>query len=171
MKGIGHFLSTGIRGKIEGECFKKTPDLGDKAAALMEYVPAGGEKIIFKPLSAFTAENPPEVVIFFGNADVMGALIVMANYARETNDNVVVQFSSGCYSIITEPEKQRSLKIPKAVLGSFDIACRLYLDTSIMTFALPTDMLWELARDMEESFLITKPWQKIRGRPQERSRR
>ena len=39
MKGIGHFLSQGIPGRIEGERFKKTPELGEAVSDEIEFIP------------------------------------------------------------------------------------------------------------------------------------
>lgn len=164
MRGIGHFLSIGIPGRLEGERFKKTPELGDEAAQAIEWVEAGGDHIVFRPLDQFTKSAPPDVVIIFGNADVMGAMITMANYARTGDDSVIVQFCSGCYSIINEPRLQLRNKTPKAVLGSFDIACRRYVDPCTMTFSATKDHIWDIALDMKDSFLTVDPWVKIRGR-------
>lgn len=170
LKGIGHFLSHGIPGRIEGERFKKTPELGEALSDEIEFVPATGEYIVFRPLRDFTEEEPPEAVTIYGNGDVMGAMVVMANYAREGNDAVITEFSSGCYNIVTEPRIQARSKSPKAVLGSFDIACRPFIEPSIMTFSMTADHLWEMALDMGESFLTIDPWLKIRGRKDEGSK-
>ena len=164
MKGIGCFLSNGIPGRLEGERFKKTPELGDETVGCFKYVPAGGDYIVFKPVSKFTPDEPLEAIIIFGNADVMGAMVVMANYARPGTNAVIVQFSSGCYSIVTEPRIQAKEGDPRAVLGSFDVACRPYLDPNTMTFTAPGDMMWDMAMDMEESFLGLNPWKGMRGR-------
>ncbi len=43
MKGVGKFLSTGIPNLMPGERYKKTPELGEQTAALMEYVPAAAD--------------------------------------------------------------------------------------------------------------------------------
>ena len=169
MKGIGHFLSHGIPGRLEGERFKKTPELGDALVDDVQFIPADGDYIVFRPLSDFTIDNPPDAVIIYGNGDVMSAMVVMANYARVGNDAVITNFSSGCYSIITEPRIQSNIEKakggePKAILGSFDVACRTFLDPATMTFAVTSNHLWEMAMDMDESFLSINPWKKIRGR-------
>ncbi len=142
MKGVGKFLSTGIPNLIPGERYKKNPELGDEVAALMEYVPAGGDFLVFRPLGGFSEGSPPEAAVIFGNADVMGALLFLANFSRPGRDNVIVRFSSGCYSLLTEPR----------------------IDPSTMTFAIPESMLWEMAEDITESFLTIDPWMKVRGR-------
>jgi uncharacterized protein (DUF169 family) len=164
MKGVGKFLSTGIPNLMPGERYKKNPELGEQTAALMEYVPAAAEYLVFRPLGEFAADAPPEAAVVFGNADVMGALLFLANYARPGRDNVIVQFSSGCYSLLTEPRVQAGRDVPKAVLGSFDITCRPYLDPCTMTFSVPDAMLWEMAAEIPESFLGIDPWMKVRGR-------
>jgi len=164
MKGVGMFLSTGIPNLMPGERYKKNPELGEETAALMEYVPAGADYLVFRPLGDFTAASPPEAGIIFGNADIMGALLFLANFSRPGRDNVIVQFSSGCYSLLTEPRAQARREVPKAVLGSFDITCRPYLDSCTMSFSAPDRMLWEMAADIPESFLGVEPWLKVRGR-------
>jgi uncharacterized protein (DUF169 family) len=164
MKGVGKFLSTGIPNLMPGEHYKKNPELGEETAALMEYVPAAADHLVFRPLGGFTEDAPPEAAVIFGNADVMGALLFLANYARPGRDNVIVQFSSGCYSLLTEPRVQARRDVPRAVLGSFDITCRPYLDPCTMTFSVPDTMLWEMAAEISGSFLVIDPWMKVRGR-------
>jgi uncharacterized protein (DUF169 family) len=164
MKGVGKFLSTGIPNLLPGERYKKNPELGEETAALMKYVPAANNYLVFRPLGEFSAGDMPEAAVIFGNADVMGALVFLANYARPGRDNVLVQFSSGCYSLLTEPRVQAGRDVPRAVLGSFDITCRPYLDPCTMTFSVPDTMLWEMAAEIPESFLVIDPWMKIRGR-------
>jgi uncharacterized protein (DUF169 family) len=164
MKGVGKFLSTGIPNLMPGERYKKNPQLGEETAALMEYVPAGADYLVFRPLGDFVPESPPEAAVIFGNADVMGALLFLANFSRPGRDNAIVQFSSGCYSLLTEPRVQARRDVPRAVLGSFDITCRPYLDPCTMTFSVPDGMLWEMAADISESFLLIDPWMKVKGR-------
>jgi uncharacterized protein (DUF169 family) len=164
MKGVGKFLSTGIPNLMPGERYKKDPELGEQTAALMEYVPAGADYLVFRPLGEFVPENPPEAAVVFGNADVMGALLFLANFSRPGRDNAIVQFSSGCYSLLTEPRAQARRDVPRAVLGSFDVTCRPYLDPCTMTFSVPDAMLWEMAADIPDSFLLINPWTKVRGR-------
>ncbi len=164
MPKAGMFISTGIPNLMPGERYKKDPELGEEVVALMEHVPAGGDFIVFRPLGEFEHDAPPEAAVIFGNADVMGALLFLANFSRPGKDNVMVQFSSGCYSLFTEPRIQARRDVPKAVLGSFDVSCRPYLDPCTLTFAAPDAMLWEMASEAPESFLTIAPWTKIRGR-------
>jgi hypothetical protein len=60
--------------------------------------------------------------------------------------------------------ESRRREVPRAVLGSFDITCRPYLDPCTMTFSAPDTMLWEMAVEIPESFLSINPWREVRGR-------
>jgi hypothetical protein len=46
----------------------------------------------------------------------------------------------------------------------FDVSARPCVDRNELTFAVPMEKFARMVHDMEESFLITPSWDKVRGR-------
>ena len=115
--------------------------------------------VIFKPLSKVTDEKPV-VVVFIANPHQISALIIMANYARETNDNVVVKMGAGCHQIGIFAYAEQS----RAVLRLTDLDARLnvrkQLGDDVFTFAVPYKMFKEMEENVEWSFLEIGTWTK-----------
>ena len=67
-------------------------------------------------------------------------------------------------SVIQYPYLQKDLDAPKAILGMFDVSARPYVPEDRLTFAVPMSKLVSMMDNMEESFLITESWHRLRGR-------
>jgi hypothetical protein len=52
----------------------------------------------------------------------------------------------------------------RGVIGMFDVSARPCVDRNELTFAVPMEKFARMVHDMEESFLITPSWDKVRGR-------
>ncbi len=164
---IEYFLSTGtkdiktnIRTRIsleEGEAYVKTPELARKFIDSLPMKEVDSEYIAFKPLEKVESFEKPEMVIFFANPDQISALVILANYGRESNESVVSFFGAGCHSIIygyAEAEKE----VPRAILGFFDISARKYVDKDLLSFTVPVKMYEEMEANVEGSFLEREQW-------------
>ena len=55
---------------------------------------------------------------------------------------------------------------PKAVLGSMDPSARIYFKPNIVTFAVPWPKFLSMFKNMDESFLDTAGWTKVKSRSQ-----
>jgi len=53
---------------------------------------------------------------------------------------------------------------PKGVLGTFDPSARPHVPAATLSFAVPMAKFVAMVGNMEESFLITPTWDKIRKR-------
>ncbi len=169
--GFEYFLSTG-GGPLgrEGEGYKKTPEL---ARSVMKDLPTTDipwTYVVMKPLSAVdAARENPVLVIFYANPDQLSALVVMANYGRPSNDNVVVRFSAGCQGVCLipyqlGPDGQVKGAEGKAVIGITDISARPHVDPDILGFTVPWAMYLEMEENIPGSFLERKDWQKVKAR-------
>ncbi len=49
----------------------------------------------------------------------------------------------------------------------FDVSARPEVPQATLTFAVPMRRLEQMAANMDESFLITESWKKVRGRVQQ----
>lgn len=110
---------------LEGEGFKKTPELAKEYLESLPQIKAKGPFVILEPLSNTPTELTPEVVIMLADAVQISALVYQANFARKGLDNVRTPFSSGCQSLGMLPLAEAGEETPKAVLGLTDISARL----------------------------------------------
>lgn len=164
MPGFEYFLSCGIPGKMEGERYKKSPELVKQYLADRPAFEAPAEYLVFKRWDKVEAGDEPAVVIFFAPPDVLSGLFTLANFDTPHPQAVIAPFFSGCGAIIDAPYRQIGADDPKAVLGMFDVSARPYVAPDILSFAVPMDRFVTMVDNAEESFLITESWEKVRKR-------
>lgn len=178
--GIEHFLSTGNQffcsteqGKKiaqtmphleHGEGYKKNPEVAKKFVEALPMMDVPTEYIVFKPLEKLLDRETAKNVIFLANPDQLSALVVLANYARETNDNVIVPFGAGCQSIGIIPYQQSDSELPKATIGLMDITVRAKCDKDIVSFTVPYKMFLEMESNVKGSFLEKQEWLTVLAR-------
>lgn len=159
-----YFLSCGIPGKLEGERYKKSPELVREFVQRAPCFQAPGRYIVFKRWDDLMAADTPEVAVFFARPDVLSGLFTLANFDQLTSHGVVAPFAAGCGSIVQYPYLEREAETPRAILGMFDVSARPYVPSDVLTFAVPMRKLATMVSNMEESFLITQSWAKVRQR-------
>jgi len=158
-----YFLSCGNE-QVEGERYLQSPELVKKFLKNAPKLPVKAEKIIFKRWDQLTAEDNPEVVIFFAKPDVLSGLFTLANYDNSDLHGTITPFGSGCASIVQYPYAECEKEIQKSVIGMFDVSARPYVQENIFTFALPMKRFEKIIGYMEESFLITESWSVVKSR-------
>jgi hypothetical protein len=120
--------------------------------------------------SPFTlSKSNPEVVIFFAQPDVLSGLFTLANFEETDANSVFAPSSAGCATIVKYPYLERDSARPRGVLGMFDISARPYVPKDTLTFALPMKKFVLMIQNMEESFLITSLWGRVRARINQRA--
>ena len=62
------------------------------------------------------------------------------------------------------PYLEGNAERPRAVLGMFDVAARPFVPKETLTLAVPMIKFTRMVENMEESFLITPAWNKVRKR-------
>ena len=77
-----YFLSCGIPGELEGERYKKSPQLVEEYLKSHPPFDAPGKYLVFKRLDKLTVGEQPLAVIFFATPDVLSGLFTLANYDR-----------------------------------------------------------------------------------------
>ena len=159
-----YFLSCGIPGTMEGERYKKSPELVREVMKILPQFKAPGRFIVFKRWDMLEEPDNPTVVIFFAPPDCLSGLFTLANYDEVEPNGVVAPFAAACGSIVMYPYLERDAERPRAVLGMFDITARPYVPKESLTFAVPMNKFTRMVEDMEESFLITPSWVKVRKR-------
>ena len=161
-----YLLSCGIPGKVEGERYKKTPEIAAEWLKLMPSFKAPARFIVFKRWDSLNESDEPDVVIFFACPDVLSGLFSLANFEETEPNDVFTPWGSGCSSIVTYPFLEKDSVRPRAVIGLFDISARLYIPENTLSFSVSMRKFERMVRNMEESFLTTNSWKVVQKRIQ-----
>jgi len=158
-----YFLSCGIPGKMEGERYKKSPDL--VSAHLKEHPPfqAPGQYLVFKRWDMLGPQDEPAVVVFFAAPDVLSALFTLANYDLPITQGVIAPMGSGCSTVVTYPLEEIADQ-QRCILGMFDLSARPSVEPAVLTLAVPSQRFRAMVDNMDESFLSTPIWKVVRDR-------
>jgi hypothetical protein len=164
MPNFEYFLSYGIPGQVEGERYKKSPEIVRGAMAQMTQFEAPTPYIVFKRWDRLEKGDEPEAVIFYAKPDVLSGLFTLTGYAETERDAVIAPFGAGCSTIVQYPYLEGRSPRPRGVLGTFDVSARPFVPAETLSFAVPMGKFLTMVADMEESFLITKSWKMVRRR-------
>lgn len=164
MPDFEYFLSCGIPGKIEGERYKKSPELVKKYVDTMPSFQAPSKYVVFKRWDMLEEGDYPDVVIFFGTPDVISGLFTLSNFDNDDFNGVKTPFGAGCATIVLYPMLEKDSVNPKAIIGSFDVSARPCIPSNILSFAVPMKRFITMVENMEESFLTTGSWTKVKKR-------
>ena len=159
-----YFLSCGIPGELEGERYKKTPELVKEYLKNHPPFEAPGRYLVFKRLDKFDEQEQPLAVIFFAKPDVLAGLFTLANYDRADPHGVITPMGAGCASIINYPFLESKSETPRCILGMFDVSARPHIPENMLTFSMPMKRFEQMVLNMDESFLTTKSWKAIKTR-------
>ena len=125
---------------------------------------AGGKYLIFKRWDLLNEKDSPQVVFFFCNPDAISGLHSLANFDTMDPHGVVSPFGSGCESVVGVAMKELRSDEPKAVLGIFDTSARAFVKRDIMSFSVPWPKLLSMIDNMDDCFLNTYVWERIKNR-------
>jgi len=158
------FLSCGIPGEMEGERYKKSPELVREILSRAPRLKAPKPYLVFKRWDQLETKDEPDVVVFFAQPDTLAGLFTLASFDTAEPSGVIAPFGAGCGSIILYPYLEKDRPQPKGVIGMFDPSARPYVPAGTLTFAAPMTKFLGLVENMEQSFLITPTWNVIRKR-------
>jgi uncharacterized protein (DUF169 family) len=159
-----YFLSCGIPGKLEGERYKKSPELVKEMLKIAPQFKAPARNIVFKRFDMLEQSDNPDAVIFFATPDILSGLFTLANFDEAEPNGVFCPFCAGCGAIVQYPYLEKGSARPRAVIGMFDVSARPYVPRETLSFAVPMDKFIRMVNNMEESFLITGSWKKVFAR-------
>lgn len=187
-EGFCHFLSSGIEGWpegpglaesvkpflrgeaydnfIHGERYIRSPELVKRFLEALPIMQIPKRYVVFRPLAEVDlSKEPPRTVIFFADPDELSALVVLANYGRGDNENVIMPFAAGCQNIGIYPYREARSERPRAVVGLTDLSARLsirkQLGGNLLSFAMPLALFDEMEANVEGSFLMRHTWQEL----------
>lgn len=184
-EGFCHFLSSGIKGWaggaavaemvkpflrgeaydnfIHGERYIRSPELVKHFLKALPIMQIPKRYVVFRPLADVDpARETPQTVIFFADPDELSALVVLANYGRDDNENVIIPFAAGCQTIGIYPYREAKADHPRAVVGLTDLSARVcirkQLGNNLLSFAMPFALYREMEANVEGSFLQRHTW-------------
>jgi len=151
---------------VQGERYFKTPELVQKFIDSLPITNIPAEYVVFKPLKDVDPANESlRTVIIFADPDQLSALVILANYGRGDNSNVIIPYASGCQAIGIYPYQEARSPAPRAVVGLTDISARVYirklLSDNLMSFAMPLALFEEMEANVEGSFLQRQTWNNL----------
>lgn len=150
---------------LKGERYIKSPGLVKKFIEQLPMIDIPNKYVIFKPLSKVDEKDKPVVIVFIVNPHQLSALVVLANYGRESLDNVIMPMGAGCQQVGIFAYREAQSENPKAVAGLTDLSARKYikrlLGEDVFTFALPYKMFKEMERNVKGSFLERQVWKSL----------
>lgn len=164
MPDFKYFLSCGIPGKLEGERYKKSPELVEAVMKNWPVFKAPGKYMIFKRWDMLEEIDKPEVAIFFAQPDVLSGLFTLASFDEVESNGVFSPFGSGCSTVVQYPFLESGTDNPRAVIGMFDVSARPFVQQNVLTFSVPVSKFTRMIGNMEESFLITDSWKAVQKR-------
>lgn len=151
---------------VHGERYKKTPDLVKKFVEGLPVVNVPKKYVVFKPMRNVGGGDEPVVVVFTVNPHQLSALIVLANYDRDSCDNVVAPMGAGCHQIGIYAYREAFSEKPRAVIGLTDLDARMNvrsrLGDDVFTFAVPYRMFVSMEKNVEGSFLEVGTWNEVK---------
>ena len=155
---IIHYVSTGIPNYMEGELYCDSPDELRRIQNDIDPEPASGKFCVAMPLNLFTADEQPELVVFFARPETMCGLHQLATFVTNDPEVVASPWGAACTNMITWPYKYLSKGEKRAVLGGWDPSARKFFSTDELTFTVPYEMFLQMIERFSESFLTTPTW-------------
>jgi uncharacterized protein (DUF169 family) len=163
LKRLPKVISQGIPGISRGERFVASEEVAENLIDKLDPPKVSARYLVVKPLSHFTRDEKPEVVIIFARPEVISGLNTLALFV--TSDIEVLKipsFGPGCASVITWPMKYLKQGLLKAVIGSFDPSCRQYIKTDELSFVVPLGLFQSMLDHWQESFLNENLWNPVK---------
>ncbi|MGE4344832.1 MAG: DUF169 domain-containing protein [Geoalkalibacter sp.] len=151
-----------------GEGYMKSPELLKRFIDSLPIMEVPEKYVVFKPLTDLDpTREQPQVIVFLADPDQLSALVVLANYGRGDNLNVIAPFAAGCQQIGILPYREARSERPRAVIGLTDLSARKnlkkQLDRNVLSFSVPWRMFDEMEDNVEGSFLQRETWRALQA--------
>ena len=177
--GVGATPGPGLRRNAAadlaaGERYLKDPATTKRFVDALPMIEVPTRYVVLKPLAQVGPHERPEVVIFLVDPDRLSALVVLANYGRDGNENVIIPWGAGCQTIGILAYREARSEHPRAIVGLTDLSARKYVAAQVghqqMTFAVPLAMFEEMEANVPGSFLERDTWRELMAGAEEREK-
>jgi len=154
----------GVEDHDQEDLLKKSPGIAKEMLERSPAFKAITRYIVFKRWDKIEEDDNPEVVVFFARPDVLSGLFTLANFDTSEPPIAIIPAATGCGSIISYPYLQKDSEVPLPVVGMLDHSARPCVEPSVLTFSVPMKKMKTMIMNMDQSFLTTKSWNKIKRR-------
>lgn len=151
---------------LNGERYLKDPQVVAKFVAGLPIIDIPTRYVVMKPLrDVDLARDNVRSITFLVNPDQLSALVVLANYDREHNENVAIPFAAGCQVIGICTYRENEKDNPRAVVGLVDLSARKnvrrQLGKDVMSFSVTAEMFQRMEQNVKGSFLERETWKSL----------
>ena len=158
---IVYFVTTGWEGG-EGERYLPSPDSMRRFLRDIDVQLAPAPFCAARPLSQFAEGEEPLLVTFRCRGETLTGLSMLAGFALDDHNAVVMPFGSGCANIFAWPLHYRRMGRKKAVVGGSDPSCRPFMGVDELSFTVTADVLSAMQEAFPRSFLTGRTWTGVR---------
>ena len=158
---IINYVSTGIPNWTEGELYCDSPDALRRIFEYIDPRPAPHKFCVIKPISKFSDDQVPELIVFFTRPESVTGLHQLAAFVTNDPEVVASPWSAACGSLAVWPLHYLKKGQSKAVIGGWDPSARKFFKTDELSFTIPFDMFSQMLDRYKDSFLKTKTWENV----------
>ena len=156
-----YFVSTGRKDFRGGaaEHLKATPDLFERSVEARGKVTPPGKYIVVQDCSSVSGNPGVKSILCFGSAEQVRNLAGLAHFSTaDPFSPVIMPWGPSCATFVTYPAGMAA-KAPKmaAFTGPVDPTGNAWLSPDLMAMGIPIEKAREMARNLEESFIIKRP--------------
>jgi len=170
-RAIGGQLKDAGAGRIaetfmHGERYVKDAELTQNFVDELPMMEVPTKYVVVKPLSQVDPDRDDvQNISFFVNPDQLSALVILANYARQGMDNVVMTYAAACQVMGILAYRESKRDHPRGLVGMTDISARnnvrASLGKDILSFTAPMSLFYEMESHVEGSFLEDHQWKAL----------
>lgn len=148
---------------LKGERYVKSAEDTRRFVQTLPIQDIPAKFVVVKPLDKVDADKEEtKSVTFFVDPDRLSALVILANYPRPEDENVVIPWAAGCQVMGIFAYKELAREHPRALVGMTDISARKNVRATLgehtLSFTAPWPLFQEMERNVEGSFLQRSTW-------------
>lgn len=147
------------------EKYKRTPEMVIECINDIDARRATAAYIHFARIDQLSSFEEVEGLLFLATPDILSGLTTWAFYDNNSPETVCTPFGSGCSATITQAINENRKGGRRTFLGFFDPSVRPYVESNLLSFAIPMSRFKEMYDTMRSSCLYdTHAWGKIKAR-------
>ncbi len=151
---------------LKGERYVKSPDDTRRFVQSMPICDIPSKFVVAKPLDQVDQEKDVvRNITFFVEPDELSALVILANYSRPDEVNVIIPWAAGCQIMGIFAYRELDRDRPRGLVGMTDISARknvrATLGQNILSFTAPWPLFLEMESHVEGSFLQRSTWKML----------
>jgi len=148
---------------LKGERYIKDPEGTKRFLENLPLRDIPSKFVLVKPVGQVDPEKDDvKNVTFFVDPDRLSALVILANYERPQEENVIIPWAAGCQVMGILAYRELDREHPRGLVGMTDISARKNVRATLgqhaLSFTAPWPLFQEMERNVEGSFLQRATW-------------